>query len=192
MVGIYKITSPTEKIYIGQSWDLVNRKSQYKGGYCKTNSPIKSSINKYGWDNHSFEQVHELPQDVTQDVLDSYEIFYWERYRDCGFNMLNAKEPGKGGKHSTVTKQIISAAKIGSRHRKETVDKIRAALKGRSPVTPRRGVEQYTLASTFVKEFDSLTAAASSLGAKTASAICECCQGKRRMYKEYIWKYKVK
>lgn len=31
MIGIYKIKNPSERVYIGQSWDISGRKSQYKG-----------------------------------------------------------------------------------------------------------------------------------------------------------------
>lgn len=191
MVGIYKIINPTGKVYIGQSWNIANRKSQYKGLHCNGQSPISSSMAKYGWDNHIFQIIHELPEDVSQETLDNYEILYWQQYCDCNVEMLNAKEPGRGGRHSTQTKQQISITKTGSNHKKETIDKIRKSLKGRPPATPRRAVEQYTTEGIFIKSFDSQMAAASSLGVKHSSAICRCCQGIRKTYKGYIWKYKT-
>ena len=52
MVGIYKITSPSGKIYIGQSWNISDRISRYKTIRCKTqgkiyNSSLVFSLNCY-------------------------------------------------------------------------------------------------------------------------------------------------
>lgn len=44
MIGIYKITSPTGKIYIGQSKNIPDRIKRYKGLRCKKHS--QESINK--------------------------------------------------------------------------------------------------------------------------------------------------
>lgn len=129
MIGIYKITSPTGKVYIGQSWVLDKRIKKYK--HCSvTQGYIYNSLNKYGWDNHKFEIVHELPSDVTQSVLDTYEIFYWQQYKDCGVKMLNIKEPGSGGKHSEETKLKIGIAATGRKHSKESIEKRASKRRG--------------------------------------------------------------
>lgn len=103
MVGVYKIVSPTDKMYIGQSWDIHKRINHYKNLWCKRQPKLYSSLNKYGFQNHDFEVIHELPNDITQEVLDTYEILYWDLYKTCGFDMLNLKEPGIGGKHDKDT-----------------------------------------------------------------------------------------
>lgn len=48
--GIYKITSPTNKIYIGKSKSLKQRENNYKSSLEKIKSQIKlyNSIKKYG------------------------------------------------------------------------------------------------------------------------------------------------
>ena len=45
MVGIYKIVSPTNKVYIGQSWNIENRKSGYdnNGNLISTWNTIKEA-----------------------------------------------------------------------------------------------------------------------------------------------------
>ena len=55
MVGIYKITSPSNKVYIGQSIDIEKRFSYYKRLSCKQQSKVYNSILKYGYENHVFE-----------------------------------------------------------------------------------------------------------------------------------------
>lgn len=108
IVGIYKITSPTNKIYIGQSWDVVHRKNHYSSSLAKGQKHLHNSLKKHGWDNHKFEIVHELPNDVTQEVLDNYEILCINQYKECGFEMMNIREGGSKGKHNSSTKQLIS------------------------------------------------------------------------------------
>jgi hypothetical protein len=191
MVGIYKIVSPSGKIYIGQSRNLGNRKSYYKRLYCAGQPAIYNSLKKYGWSNHVFKIICELPEDVTQEILDSYEIYYWKQYKECNIGMLNAKEPGKGGKHLMETKQKISTAKQGSKHLEKTKQKISNTLRGRPAVTPKRAVLQFTKEGNLLREFDSQSEAARSVNVRVSAAICECCQGKRKTYKGYIWKYKI-
>lgn len=84
-IGIYKITSPSGRVYIGQSIDIDRRFNQYKKGqYC--NNKLKNSFNKYGIDNHLFEIIIEC----DENVLDELEIKYIKEYDsiDNGFNVI--------------------------------------------------------------------------------------------------------
>lgn len=118
MVGIYKITSPSGRVYIGQSKDIVKRWARYKDINSAQRQPlILSSFKKYGISNHVFEVIHELPKDTCQDVIDAYEILYIEQYRACGFSLLNIKEGGLFGSHGESTKKKIGASKIGNKNR---------------------------------------------------------------------------
>ena len=127
---IYKITSPTSKVYIGQSRDIKNRISKYKNLSLKRQPKIKNSLLKYGWENHTFEIVHKLPKDISQEVLDNYEVLYWEFYKDLGFNMLNRKKPSKYGKHSEESKlKIKNNTSINHKRSIETINKIKEKRK---------------------------------------------------------------
>lgn len=55
--GIYKITSPSGKIYIGSSTNIKRRFSNYKRLRCKSQSKLYSSFLKYGVDKHLFEVI---------------------------------------------------------------------------------------------------------------------------------------
>ena len=55
--GIYKITSPSGKIYIGSSTNIKRRFSNYKGLRCKSQSKLYNSFLKYGVDKHLFEVI---------------------------------------------------------------------------------------------------------------------------------------
>ena len=130
MVGIYKITSPTGRVYIGQSWNLEQRLNAYKQLKCTKQPKLHSSLLKHGWVNHTFETVHTLPVDINQATLNTYETFYWQQYLDCNIQMLNIKEPGSNGKHSQESKQKIIDSKVGKKRSAETVKKISDSLKG--------------------------------------------------------------
>lgn len=110
MTGIYKITSPLGKIYIGQSRDIQLRMKVYGRASCFRQCKLYGSIVKYGWINHSIEIAHELPADVEDTILDNYEKLYWQLYLDAGREMLNIKEPGSNGRFSEETKNLISEA----------------------------------------------------------------------------------
>jgi len=113
MIGIYKIVSLTGKVYIGQSWNIEDRASKYKRLVCKGQPAIYSSLTKYGWEAHTFEIIHQLPSDVTQEILNEYETLYWQLYKDCKIKVLNIREPGSRGKHSEESKQKNREAHIG-------------------------------------------------------------------------------
>jgi group I intron endonuclease len=153
MVGIYKITSPAGKIYIGQSWDIAKRKNKYAIGACKSQVKLYNSIIKHTWNNHVFEVVYQLPKDVTQETLNTYELIYFEAYKEAGFYMLNIREVGSNGKLSEETKRKMSESRtgkkvseeakvnmskgqvgnknwLGKKHTEESKNKIREKLKG--------------------------------------------------------------
>ena len=135
MVGIYKITSPLGKVYIGQSWDIENRQRQYKNDRAKGQPYLHNSIIKYSWNTHTFKIIHELQETITQEELNYWETFYWQKCKDGGLELLNVKEPGSNGKHSVESKRKISEALKGkprTSHSEESKRKISEALKGKT------------------------------------------------------------
>jgi hypothetical protein len=137
MVGIYKITSPSGRIYIGQSWNIINRFRQYKNIWHTRDQPVLNrSFEKYGIAAHDFQLVHELPEDVDQIILDTYEIIYWSSYKEAGAKMMNAKEPGRGGKHFPETIERMKGTgnhRYGKKHLEETKAIMREKAIGRKP-----------------------------------------------------------
>jgi group I intron endonuclease len=117
MIGIYKITNPKGKIYIGQSINIESRKRiyQYYESYKNSIGPkIYNSINKHEWKNHS----HEIIEECTIEQLNEREI-YWKQYylNKVGWkNVLfcNLHDSG-GGPKSEETKQNISKGKMGTK-----------------------------------------------------------------------------
>lgn len=130
MKGIYKITSPTNKIYIGQSNNIESRFIDYKYLDCKNQPKVYNSLKKYGSNNHQFNVIHELPEDISQEVMNNYEILYMTQYRECGIELMNIKEGGSRGKHSKETRSKISNALKGKPLSDEHKQKLSDAKKG--------------------------------------------------------------
>lgn len=133
VIGIYKITSPSGKVYIGQSWNIYRRIWAYRAGKCSKQIPLYYSITKYGWDNHKFEVIHELPPDVDQSILDNYEILYMQQYVECGITLLNVREGGSKGRPSkeSIEKMVLSRReKNNYYHSENTIRKIAEANLG--------------------------------------------------------------
>jgi group I intron endonuclease len=105
MIGIYRITSPSGRVYIGQTWNSSKRFSYYRKARCLSQPILYNFILKYGAENHSIEIIHNLPHDVSQDIIDHYEKFYIDSYKDVGIKLMNIREGGSHGKHSQVSKE---------------------------------------------------------------------------------------
>jgi group I intron endonuclease len=82
---IYKITSPSNKIYIGQAVNISRRKSRYKSFDCKEQTKLYRSLKKYGFENHKFEVIEEC----AFDHLNIRERYWQEFYETLGINGLN-------------------------------------------------------------------------------------------------------
>jgi group I intron endonuclease len=136
--GIYKITSPNGRIYIGQSCRIEARWTHYKAMDCKDQPKLYNSFLKYGVKNHEFA------------ILEECEIFklnererYWQEYYNVitqGLNCTLVSTDSKSGHLSEDTKRKISDAnrrrsnRKNYSHSKETKEKIGLANKGKKPV----------------------------------------------------------
>ena len=106
MKGIYKITSPSNKVYIGQSINIERRFRHYKRLVCKEQVKIHNSLLKYGVDAHIFE-VLEL---CDTEELNNRERHYQDLYDSVtnGLNLLYVKSEHFNGGHSDESKKKIS------------------------------------------------------------------------------------
>ena len=129
--GIYRITSPTGKVYIGQSRNIFHRMYNYKNGHVNRQPGIYSSIKKYGWDAHAHEAIHRLPNDVTQKVLDDYEAVYMDAYKSCGVYLLNVKEAGYRGELSAESRRKISEGNKGKKASEAWIIRMREFMTGK-------------------------------------------------------------
>jgi len=108
-IGIYKITSPSDKIYIGQSTNLEKRKDDYIKLRCDKQYKLYNSLQKHGWEQHIFEIIEEC----SLDQLNEKEI-YWGLYYDVlGENGLNLRLGDANGLCSEETKKKIGLSNSG-------------------------------------------------------------------------------
>lgn len=88
ITGIYKITSPSNRIYIGQSINILNRFKQYKYFYEDfSKCLIQKSIKKYGYTNHIFEVIEQC----NEDRLNEREIYWIDFYKSNVKKFPNSK-----------------------------------------------------------------------------------------------------
>jgi group I intron endonuclease len=114
MIGIYKITSPSKRVYIGQSINIEERFKAYKKLWCKGQTRLYESFKKHGVDSHIFEVINQCEINELNEL---------ERYYQEINNVL-----GKGGLNcqyvKTETKKYV--------HSKETREKISNSNKGKA------------------------------------------------------------
>jgi group I intron endonuclease len=132
MVGVYKITSPTNKIYVGQSINISKRKKEYENLNCKKQIKLYNSLQKYGFENHVFEIIEEC----YVEQLNEHEI-YWINFYNSTREGLNIREGGSNGALSEETKQKMRKPK-----REGTGEKISKNSKGISRNKGRKQSEQ--------------------------------------------------
>jgi group I intron endonuclease len=110
MIGIYKITSPTNKIYIGQSTNIKQRWKDYnKMIRCKRQTRLYNSLLKYSPQNHIFEIIEEC----SEDKLLERETYWKQHYKVLDIPSLCCRMDGRGGKLSKYTRDKMSKAKLG-------------------------------------------------------------------------------
>lgn len=201
--GIYKLTSPNGKVYIGQSVQLKNRIGKYKALDCKNQTHLHRAIIKYGWDSFTVEILWGT-DDLTNihEILNMLEVDFINLY-DCIENGYNIREGGDNGAISEETKEKMraTALRIGTGTSEENKERLRTMNIGRkhgaeaklnySRAAKKRCLKpvlQYSLEGIFIKEYPSVR------DAKAANERCSkidaVCRGERSKAGGYIWKYK--
>ena len=173
MVGIYKITNPKNKIYVGQTIDWDRRKQDYKYLNCSNQNKLYNSLLKYGWSNHVFELIEEC----SLGELNNRER-YWQDYYNVLEEGLNLKLTQFGDKSG-----IISI---------ETKNKIALSMKDKNTWSKggyhKKSVLQYDLEGNFIKDYPSVEEAKKTYNVDIAS----CCRGESKTSAGFIWFYEEK
>jgi group I intron endonuclease len=129
MIGIYKITSPSNRVYIGQSIRLEERLLEYKKQKnCSGQPKIFNSILKYGIENHRIEIIEEC--DIEQL---NYRERYWQEFYNAitnGLNCILTKTTDKKAVFCAEVRKKMSIAGKGRKQSKEHINKRVASKKG--------------------------------------------------------------
>lgn len=157
---IYKYTSPSGKVYIGQTTRehdrrelFLNPNTKYSGGGKLENARKKYTPESFRYE--VLERVEYESMDILKEVLDELEEFYIGKYNSY-----------RTGYNST----------LGGRHDKP--------MNGKNP----NRVLQYTKDGNFLKEWNSINEIVLRYGCDK-SAIAACCTGKRNTILGFIWRY---
>lgn len=130
MIGIYKITNPKNKIYIGQSINIEKRFKAYNHRLPKSQTKLYNSLKKYGIKNHKFETL--LICELSE--LNEMERYYQDLYSATGIDGLNIIKTScytRSGEHSIETKQKIRNSLIGKKRPKHIGENLRRLYTGR-------------------------------------------------------------
>jgi group I intron endonuclease len=209
MIGIYKITSPNNRIYIGQSIDIEKRWKHYQTTniWVKQQKKLFASLRKYGAINH----LYEIVEECSVEQLNEREI-YWIKYFNSVKEGLNVSEGGnrfqqvnKGKKHKLATiNKMKQWWNMNKKSRpQEVIDKIKQTkrnnprittkemvLKYRETAPNKKIVEQYSLDGIKLAEFNSINEAARQTNS-SKDGISFCCNGKQNTSNGFIWKFKL-
>lgn len=130
MIGIYRISSPSNKIYIGQSVDIKTRFNKYNSLNCKGQIRLHNSLLKYGVDNHIFEILEEC----NIESLNQRERYYQDYYNatsEYGLNCILTETEVLPKKYSEKSKKKMSESQTGKHLSDETKLKISKLHKGK-------------------------------------------------------------
>ena len=129
MVGIYKITSPSGKVYIGQSVNIKRRWKEHRSESYWYKHRLYDSFKKYGVDNHTFEIIEEC----LKGELNSKERYYQDKFNvlEEGLNHVLQDAKEKPRVISEETGHKISQAKKGFKFTEESKHKMSKAHKGK-------------------------------------------------------------
>ena len=212
MVGIYKITNPKGRVYIGQSSDIEKRWIQYK--YCDKScvgQKLYNSIKKYGIEAHT----KEILEECEVGELMSKEVYYKklileENKGDMGKVLFhNLYDIGSGGalsediknklrgqKRSEATKEKMRQAKLGlpsnskgKKFKQSTKQKMSQSKMGKPSNRASKPFLQFDLDNNFIREWDNLADLKKNTK-YSSNAVNLCCRNLQKSAYGYIWKFK--
>lgn len=135
---IYKITSPSGRVYIGSTIDINRRKKDYKNLKRTYQWKIKNSLNKYGFENHLFEIIWTGSSEERLKKEAEYGIFFNVLDRKIGLNLKLSTIDGKS--------YVFS---------EETINKMKCARIGKSAFWNNKKISLYDLNGNYIKTFNS-------------------------------------
>lgn len=166
---IYKRTSPSGKVYIGQTYDEDSRNANWRSlasPYTSKNSKIDNARKKYGPENFTYEILFETKSanlDLTKKILSDLEIYYISYYNSWkeGYNSTRGglTYGGKNNDDKVVKIPVIQLSKKGE----------------------------------YINEWESASKAAKDVygnGRKYSGRILKCCRHEKVSVKEYRWIFK--
>lgn len=165
---IYKYISPSNKLYIGQTYnESLRRKTFNNVNLCYAGGKIDNARRKYGPENFKYEIITEIEDDDIIKLvnrLNELEVYYIEKY-----NSIKAGYNSNCGGNSY---RVYNSTEVG---KKISESKSKAVI-------------QYDLDGNYIKVWKSSNFASECLNI-LAAGIRNCCRGVSTHAGCYIWKY---
>lgn len=144
---VYKIKSPTGRIYVGSSINITVRLRQYRSGNCSAQHKLYRSILKYGWNAHKFEIIFITTQDNRRTAEARLGMFFRCLDDKRGLNLSLPKIGDYDYTISESTREKMSeSAKNKPPRSKESIEKMIKSNTGkkRSALTKERISKSHT------------------------------------------------
>lgn len=206
LIGIYKLTSPSGKVYIGQSIDIYKRFSNHKAAFNiwlknkKSSNYLYSAFQKYGVDSFIHEIIEECRKEET-DIKEQYWLDFYKSYEnDKGYNILQFARSTKGKIINENTRKKMSESQKGKKLSEETINKLKLVSKGIKRIEEVKNkislskrlkmsykINQFDKNGLLVKTWDSLREIQEVLG-YNVSNIHNCLTNKSKYSHGYKWK----
>lgn len=165
---IYKYTSPSNKVYIGQTYNEPLRRRTFNNiNLCYAGGKIDNARRKYRPENFNYEIIAEIQENTIEDLvtkLNELECYYIKQY--------NSIESGYNCNSGGNSYRLYNSKEVGKRISESKSKK----------------VIQYDLEGNFMKIWDSSNQIYEELGI-LAVGIRNCCRNKTTHAGCYIWRY---
>lgn len=203
---IYKLTSPNGKCYIGQTFNIKKRISEYKTfHHCQNQRKIYNALKKYGFDNFILDILEEITFEevnTIKEILNSLEIMYISKYNSIkeGYNICVGGNQHRLGVKETE-EQRQKKKDIWTKEKRE-----QQSLRIKGENNPRFGkkfgrshraryIDQFNLDGTFIQTHESLmsiTKTVTTINGKIIDYrnVFKAVTGKAKTVGGYVWKYK--
>jgi group I intron endonuclease len=203
-IGIYLISSPSGKIYIGKSININQRFYRYKKLHCKSQIKLYRSFLKHGIENHNFTVL----LNCNKNDLDFFEIYYIKLFDSfkTGLNCTLGGDGATGRILSQESRLKLSNSLKGRKSWNEGLKmsedhkiKLRNASTNKGKKNPaqslrmknkiaynRKTVYQFDLNGNFIKHYFSANDAMQQTNIKHITSVC---RNERKSAGGYIWKY---
>ena len=206
MPGIYICRCVlNNKVYIGQTYRTFKQRWDAHKYQSKTlNDHFHRAIRKYGFENFTFEILHDNIDTIWLDDWEMYYISLYDSFKN-GYNStlggfgtrgvtcsdetkLKIAMKQKGISKSDEMRYNMSLAKKGKPYTDTQRIAHKESLKYKKPTSKGVSVSQYSKDGTFIKTYRTVKEAKEATG---ACDISSCCKGKKLSSKGFIWKYVV-
>ena len=187
----YYITLPTGKkkrIYAHRLVAL-NYLPQSKKPYVNhiDGNKLNNCVDNLEWATASENQQHALEKELRR----HNHVFCFNKDKQLVAEYLNIPTAAKavGISKSIIAQEMNKEVKTLSGGFFWSKNKVLGKTKSYNNLGKAKEVYQYDLKGRFINSYESVGAAARSIGVKSGSHIGECCRGKIKTYKGFIWRY---